>query len=146
MRESEFYQWLRRQTPSLEWDRIENALTSGMFDATVMHPSQMLWVELKIQRHSNVLLDLRPVQIAWAYRKLRQGLGSRLAVLSTKEDSSFINLWFLHLSEHPETSRNGVVATLGCGINKASAKHYLTPALIEFPQNYPYSSLPVKAG
>lgn len=108
MRENEVYQTFKRRAPSFDIDRIENAVMSGTFDTVVTHRTGMLWVELKVRSHVNVLDDFKSTQLVWAERKVRLGLGSKILCLSGHAPSQSLELWGLAAAIGDKDDRGGL--------------------------------------
>jgi hypothetical protein len=111
MRESEVYQKTKQRLPGFDVDRIENTLSSGMPDTVITHDIGMIWAELKVQNHVNILDDCRPAQLAWMYLKCKKGLGHKLCIISCHEGKKTIDIWRVKLDTTKDpNSRNGVLA------------------------------------
>ena len=111
MRENEVYQKVKQRLPTFDIDRIENAISSGMPDAVITHSTGMMWSELKVQSHLNILDDCRPAQLAWLYLKCKKGLSHKLCILSGHERKQTLDIWriTLDITKDPN-SRNGILA------------------------------------
>jgi hypothetical protein len=58
--ESEFYQRLKRNMPTIHFQRLETTTQAGVFDAVWHSESSMGWIEFKVAPN-----DLSPQQVAW---------------------------------------------------------------------------------
>lgn len=110
MRESEVYQKVKQRLPTFDIDRIENTLSSGMPDCVITHSTGMLWSELKVQSHVNILDDVRNSQLAWLYLKCKKGLSHKLCIISGHERRMTLDIWRVMLDvDKAHHARNGIV-------------------------------------
>lgn len=77
MRETEVHEWVTANLPGVK-TRIENAISSGIFDLNIIHKGHEQWVEYKV-RDGN-LIKVAGTQFTWGLDRLEEGAQ---------------NLWFL---------------------------------------------------
>ena len=79
MSDGEVHKIFRKHLPTFDWQRIESGSTgSGIPDLNFCKSHIEGWIENKSAAHWRV--DIRPMQVAWAERRLRHGGRVFLAV------------------------------------------------------------------
>lgn len=131
MLESELFHKVQRWTPSLEWDRLENAISSGTFDTIVSTKSGLCWCEFKIRKQKEAVEDLRPSQRAWAYLKLKKGLRHFLLITTDSAKCGSVELHMLYLEDREVKSRL-LISPLPWKTPNAHANITLTGAITLF--------------
>jgi hypothetical protein len=120
MRESEVYQKVKQRLPRFSVDRIENSIASGMPDCVITHATSMIWSELKVQSHANILDDVRNSQLAWMYLKCKAGLSHKVCIISGHERKMTLDIWRVRLDvERLPTARNGIIVEHWCDFKLA---------------------------
>ena len=104
MRESEVYQKVKQRLPHFSIDRIENTIVAGTPDAVLTHVTGMMWAELKVQSHFNVLHDVRASQQTWMWHKLKKGLGHKFCIISGHERKQTLDIWRVLLADKGDTA------------------------------------------
>ena len=78
---------LRKNSPvSVHWNRIENAVGTGMSDLEGCHGGVSVWVENKVYEGNKV--HFQPTQPVWIIR--RRMAGGRVFVLARKLDTFYL--------------------------------------------------------
>lgn len=106
--ESEFFQRVKRLTPQITWERLENAIRSGTFDTIANHPRGLAWFEFKVQRKLDIIEDLRASQNAWAYLMLKKGL-TRLGMVV---DTIHQGVQVYRVMRKPDTAKDLMIQPL----------------------------------
>lgn len=97
MLETDVFHKVQRWTPSLDWQRLENSIGSGVFDTVIGHPSGSVWCEFKVRKSAEAVNDLRASQKAWVYLKLKKGLKNFLLFTTDKPTPSLLEVYQLKL-------------------------------------------------
>lgn len=92
--ESEFFQRVKLATPTAQWVRIENVVSSGIFDNLLHERKTMAWVEMKLKR-TNDPDDgwLRASQKIWGRKSLK--LCPNLFVMQYDQRTEQVNVFHL---------------------------------------------------